>query len=170
MDKVLCVILPKVCLCLPGERQWTSHTLVITEHDENTLGYNIFKGEVWQLPDGNIWSLKPTETPSKFSEENERINSTSNGFKHVLTGVEVVFELLAVTKSRYTDAKATISGFYNCFSGFPVPDYTQSDNGTPLTSVMAQHWDRKEGIKGIFHITMKLLTLLSPSKQDGGMC
>lgn len=49
----------KVCLCLPGERQWTSNILAVTEQGENTLGYNIFKGEVWQLPDKNIWPFRP---------------------------------------------------------------------------------------------------------------
>lgn len=83
--------------------------------------------------------------------------------------MEVVFGLLAVTKSRYANTKATISGLCNCFSCLPVPDYTQSDNGSLLTSVMAQHWDRKEDIKGIFHIIMELFTLLSPNKQDGDM-
>lgn len=35
----------KVCVCLSGERQWTSHTLAIREHEENILGYSVFKGE-----------------------------------------------------------------------------------------------------------------------------
>lgn len=122
------------------------------------------------MPDGHIWSFRPIKTPSKFSEENEKIHSTSNGFKHVLTGMEVLFGLSAVIKSRYANAKATVSGLYNCFSSLPVPDYTQSNNGSLLTSVMVEHCDRKKGIKGIFDIIMKLLTLLSPSKQDGGMC
>lgn len=65
----------KVCLCLPGERQWTSHTLAITEHEKNTLGYNIFKEEVWQLPDGNIWSFRPIKTLSKFSGELEHLSN-----------------------------------------------------------------------------------------------
>lgn len=36
----------KVCLCLPEERQWTTHTLAVMEHEEYTLGYSIFKGEI----------------------------------------------------------------------------------------------------------------------------
>lgn len=33
----------KVCLCLPGEKGMTSHTFAITDHEENILGYDIFK-------------------------------------------------------------------------------------------------------------------------------
>lgn len=84
--------------------------------------------------------------------------------------MKLVFGLLAVTKSRYTNAKATISGLYHCFSSLPVRDYTQIDDGLLLTSMMEQHWDRKEGIKGIFHTIMKLSILLSPGKQDGRTC
>lgn len=48
----------------------TSQTFAIVDHEENILAYDIHKGKIWQLPNGNVWSFGPTKTPySKFSRK-----------------------------------------------------------------------------------------------------
>lgn len=78
--------------------------------------------------------------------------------------MKLVFGLLAVTKSRYTNAKATISGLYHFFSSLPVPDYTQIDGGLLLTSMMEQRWDRKEGIQRNFSYYYEIINLIIPKQ------
>lgn len=55
----------KVCLWLSGEKQMTSHIFVIVDHEQNILGYNILKGKVWQLPNGDVWSFGTHKTPTQ---------------------------------------------------------------------------------------------------------